>query len=121
MAQSIKVIYPGLPDHPDHATAHELFREDCFGGMVAFELREADEAKIFRFMEALKLIRCATSLGDVYSLLLYPAQSSHHALGREERLRQGIGDGLVRLSCGIESAEDIVADLAQALNVVRTA
>ncbi len=68
-------------------------------------------------MEALKLIRCATSLGDVYSLLLYPAQSSHHALGREERLRQGIGDGLVRLSCGIESADDIVADLAQALNV----
>lgn len=112
-----KVIYPGLPDHPDHATARELFRENCFGGMVAFELRDADEARVFRFMEALKLIRCATSLGDVYSLLLYPAQSSHHALGREERLRQGIGDGLVRLSCGIESADDMVADLAQALNV----
>ena len=116
-----KVIYPGLPDHPDHATARELFRENCFGGMVAFELRDADEARVFRFMEALKLIQCATSLGDVYSLLLYPAQSSHHGLGREERLRQGIGDGLVRLSCGIESADDIVADLAQALDVVRNA
>ncbi len=116
-----KVIYPGLPDHPDHATAKRLFREDCFGGMVTFELRDADEAKVFRFMEALKLIRCATSLGDVYSLLLYPAQSSHHALGREERLRQGIGDGLVRLSCGIESVGDIVADLAQALDMVRSA
>jgi cystathionine beta-lyase/cystathionine gamma-synthase len=68
-------------------------------------------------MEALKLIRCATSLGDVYSLLLYPAQSSHHALGAEERHRQGIGDGLVRLSCGIESADHIVADLQQALNM----
>ncbi len=51
----------------------------------------------------------------MYSLLLYPAQSSHHALGREERLRQGIGDGLVRLSVGIEDAEDIIADLEQAL------
>jgi cystathionine beta-lyase/cystathionine gamma-synthase len=114
-----KVIYPGLPDHPNHATAKQLFRDDCFGGMVAFELRDADEAKVFCFMEALKLIRCATSLGDVYSLLLYPAQSSHHALGAEERHRQGISDGLVRLSCGIESADDIVADLAQALNAVR--
>jgi cystathionine gamma-synthase/methionine-gamma-lyase len=112
-----KVIYPGQADHPNHATAKQLFRKDCFGGMVTFELRDADEATVFRFMEALKMIRCATSLGDVYSLLLYPAQSSHHALGREERLRQGIGDGLVRLSCGIESAEDIVADLQQALGV----
>lgn len=116
-----KVIYPGLPEHPDHLTAQQLFRAGCFGGMVSFELRAADEATVFRFMAALKLIRCATSLGDVYSLLLYPAQSSHHALGREERLRQGIGDGLVRLSCGIESAEDIVADLAQALNGLRNA
>ena len=62
-------------------------------------------------MEKLKLIQAATSLGDVYSLLLYPAQSSHHALGREERLRQGIGDGLVRLSVGIEDAADLIADL----------
>ncbi len=55
----------------------------------------------------------------MYSLLLYPAQSSHHALGREERLRQGIGDGLVRLSVGIEDAEDIIADLEQALHAVK--
>ena len=52
-----KVIYPGLPDHPDHATAKQLFRDDCFGGMVTFELRDANETKVFRFMEALKLIR----------------------------------------------------------------
>lgn len=110
-----RVIYPGLPDHPDHELAQQLFRADHFGGMVAFELRGAAEPEIFRFMEALKLIQAATSLGDVYSLLLYPAQSSHHALGREERLRQGIGDGLVRLSVGIEDAADIMADLEQAL------
>ena len=109
------VIYPGLPDHPHHATAKRLFREGCFGGVVSLELRDAAEPQVFRFMEALKLIRAGTSLGDVYSLLLYPAQSSHHALGPEERHRQGIGDGLVRLSCGIEDAADIIADLQQAL------
>jgi cystathionine beta-lyase/cystathionine gamma-synthase len=110
-----RVIYPGLPDHPDHDLARRLFRADHFSGMVTFELRAAAELEVFRFMEKLKLIQAATSLGDVYSLLLYPAQSSHHALGREERLRQGIGDGLVRLSVGIEAAEDIIADLEQAL------
>ena len=110
-----RVIYPGLPDHPDHALAQQLFRANHFGGIVSFELRQAAEPEVFRFMERLKLIQAATSLGDVYSLLLYPAQSSHHALGREERLRQGIGDGLVRLSVGIEDAEDIIADLDQAL------
>ena len=110
-----RVIYPGLPDHPNHDLAKQLFRADHFGGIVSFELRDADEPRVFRFMERLKLIQTGTSLGDVYSLLLYPAQSSHHALGREERLRQGIGDGLVRLSVGIEDADDIMADLAQAL------
>ena len=110
-----RVIYPGLPDHPDHALAQQLFRAKHFGGIVSFELRQAAEPEVFHFMERLKLIQTGTSLGDVYSLLLYPAQSSHHALGREERLRQGIGDGLVRLSVGIEDAEDIIADLDQAL------
>jgi len=114
-----RVIYPGLPDHLNHELAKQLFRADHFGGMVAFELRDADEPQVFRFMEALKLIQAATSLGDVYSLLLYPAQSSHHALGREERLRQGISDGLVRLSVGIEDAADIIADLEQALHAVK--
>ena len=113
------VIYPGLPDHPDHDLAQHMFRADHFGGIVSFELRGAAEPQVFRFMEALKLIQTGTSLGDVYSLLLYPAQSSHHALGREERLRQGIGDGLVRLSVGIEDAADIIADLEQALRALK--
>ena len=113
-----RAIYPGLPDHPDHLIAQQLFRPGGFGGMVAFELRAAGEAETFRFMEALKLIRTGTSLGDVYSLLLYPVQSSHHAMGREERQRRGIGEGLVRLSVGIEDADDIIADLQQALNVI---
>jgi cystathionine gamma-synthase/methionine-gamma-lyase len=114
-----RVIYPGLPDHPDHELARQLFRANHFGGIVSFELRDAAEPQVFRFMEALKLIQTGTSLGDVYSLLLYPAQSSHHGLGREERLRQGIGDGLVRLSVGIEDAVDIIDDLAQALRMIK--
>jgi len=116
-----QVIYPGLPAHPNHPLACRLFRENHFGGMLAFSIRGAGEPEVFRFMEALQLIQAATSLGDVYSLLLYPAQSSHHSLGREERLRQGIGDGLVRLSVGVEAAEDIIADLQQALITVRPA
>jgi len=110
-----RVIYPGLPDHSDHDLARRLFRAGHFGGVVSFELLNAAEPQVFRFMEKLKLIQTGTSLGDVYSLLLYPAQSSHHALGRAERLRQGIGDGLVRLSVGIEDAADVIADLDQAL------
>ncbi|MEO0249486.1 MAG: PLP-dependent transferase, partial [candidate division WOR-3 bacterium] len=70
---------------------------------------------VFRFMESLKLVLPATTLGDVYSLVLYPAHSSHRALSAEERAAIGIGDGLVRLSVGIEDVGDIIADLEQAL------
>jgi cystathionine gamma-synthase/methionine-gamma-lyase len=111
------VWYPGLQDHPQHELAKRLFRTDCFGGMVAFELRDAGQAEVYRFMEALKLIQTGTSLGDVYSLILYPAMASHRSLSREEHYRIGITDGVVRLSVGIESASDIIADLDQALHV----
>ena len=70
-------------------------------------------------MEALRLILPATTLGDVYSLMLYPAMSSHRAVPPQERARIGIGEGLVRLSVGIEEAGDIIADLAQALDAIR--
>ena len=110
-----RVNYPGLPSHPQHDVAARLFREGCYGGMVSFEIAGADQAQVFRFMEALKLVLPATTLGDVYSLTLYPAHSSHRALSPEERAAIGIGEGLVRLSVGIEDVEDIVADLDQAL------
>jgi cystathionine beta-lyase/cystathionine gamma-synthase len=67
-------------------------------------------------MEALKLIQTGTSLGDVYSLMLYPAIASHRAMPREDRYRVGITDGVVRLSVGIEDADDIIADLDHALS-----
>jgi len=83
--------------------------------MISFELRGADKPKVFRFMDALRLVQPATTLGDVFSLVLYPAHSSHRALPPETRRALGIGDGLVRMSVGIEHADDIIADLEQAM------
>ena len=110
-----QVNYPGLTDHPQHKVATRLFRPGCYGGMVSFEIARADQAQVFAFMEALQLCLPATSLGDVYSLVMYPAHSSHRALTPEERAQIGIGEGLVRFSVGIEDVEDIIADLEQAL------
>jgi cystathionine beta-lyase/cystathionine gamma-synthase len=110
-----RVNYPGLPGHPQHAVAVRLFEGRGFGGMMSFELRDAGQADVFRFMEALELVLPATTLGDVYSLTLYPAHSSHRQVAPQVRAALGISDGLVRLSVGIEDAEDIIADLAQAL------
>ncbi|HOG47434.1 MAG TPA: PLP-dependent aspartate aminotransferase family protein [Anaerolineae bacterium] len=115
------VNYPGLATHPQHDVARRLFRPGLYGGMVSFELAGAGREQVFRFMEALQLCLPATTLGDVYSLVLYPAMSSHRALPAEERARIGIGDGLVRLSVGIEEAADIVADLERALDAARDA
>ncbi len=114
-----RVNYPGLPDHPQHDLAARLFGGRGYGGMVSFDLRGAAQPDVFRFMEALELILPATTLGDVYSLTLYPAHSSHRYVTPEVRASLGIGDGLVRLSVGIEDAADIIADLAQALDRVR--
>jgi len=110
-----RVNYPGLPQHPQHELAGRLFEGRGFGGMLSFDLRGAGRTEVFRFMEALRLVLPATTLGDVYSLTLYPAHSSHRMLSPQARAAVGIGDGLVRLSVGIEAAEDIIADLAQAL------
>ena len=109
------VNYPGLSDHPQHALAKSLFEDKGFGGMLSFEIDGADKAQVYRFMESLTICLPATTLGDVYSLVLHPATSSHRSLTAEERARVGIPDGLVRLSVGIESAEDILSDLESAL------
>lgn len=113
-----RVWYPGLPDHPQHDLARRLFRQGSFGGVVALELRDAGQVEVYRFMESLKLVQTGPSLGDVTSLILYPAAASHRAMPREERYRLGITDGVVRLSVGIEDVADIVADLEQALAVL---
>jgi cystathionine gamma-synthase/methionine-gamma-lyase len=113
-----RVNYPGLSGHPQHDLAARLFEGRGFGGMMSFDLRDAGQSDVFRFMEALELVLPATTLGDVYSLTLYPAHSSHRQVAPEVRAALGIGDGLVRLSAGIEDAADIIADLEQALECV---
>lgn len=110
-----KVNYPGLENHPQHALAERLFKDRGYGGVLSFEINGADKAKVYRFMESLTICLPATTLGDIYSLVLHPATSSHRSLTAEERARVGIPDGLVRLSVGIESADDILADLESAL------
>jgi cystathionine gamma-synthase/methionine-gamma-lyase len=110
-----KVNYPGLAEHPQHALATRLLRSGCYGGMISFELADDGQDGVLRFMEALRLCLPVTTLGDVYTELLYPAMSSHRALTPAQRAAFGIGEGLVRMSVGIEDAEDIIADLDQAL------
>ena len=109
-----RVIYPGLDDHPQHALAASQFG-GLFGGIVTFELSDATRESAFHFMDSLQLILPATSLGDIYTLITYPPISSHRDLSAEARHAQGISDGMLRLSVGIEDADDIIADLAQAL------
>ncbi len=110
-----RVNYPGLISHPQHELAQKLFPQDLYGGMISFEIKDAQQVDIFLFMEKLKLILPATTLGDVYSLILYPPMSSHRALSAEERKKVGISDRLVRLSVGIEDVQDIIEDLDEAL------
>jgi cystathionine beta-lyase/cystathionine gamma-synthase len=110
-----QVYFPGDPRHPDVVAIRRLFPPGLYGGMVSFELKGAGQEEVFRFMDALKMIVRATSLGDVHSMMLYPVMSSHRELSPKHRERMGIRDSLVRLSVGIEAAEDIIGDLEQAL------
>jgi cystathionine gamma-synthase/methionine-gamma-lyase len=114
-----RVNYPGLPSHTSHATASKLFGDRGFGGMLSFEIRDGGREQAFAFLEALRMVVPATSLGDVYSLALYPAMSSHRALTPDERAAVGISEGLIRVSIGIEDPADIIADLDQALERAR--
>ena len=86
-----------------------------YGAIVTFEIKGGQKEDVFRFMDRLKLVVCGTSLGDVHTTVLYPAIASHRDLAPKQRERLGIFDGTVRFCLGIESAEDIIADLDQAL------
>ncbi len=107
-----RVNYPGLDGHPHHARAAELF--DGFGGMMSFELEggvDAAEA----FMKRVQIPTIGPSLGGVETLATRPATTSHRGLSPEERARLGITDGLIRVSVGIEDADDLIADFGQAM------
>ena len=109
------VYYPGLPDHPGHEVAKVQMKG--FGGMLSFELQEGLDAS--RFQKSLKLIKPSMSLAGVESTVLSPSQTSHALLGAEERQKQGIKDGLIRFSVGIEETQDLIADIEQALEKVK--
>ena len=107
-----KVHYPGLTSHPDHKIAKALF--DGFGGMLALELKGGGPAAV-KFVKKLQIFAYAASLGGVDSLVIEPRYSSHEHMSSEEREKIGIPDGFLRMSVGIENAEDLIADIEQAL------
>jgi cystathionine gamma-synthase len=108
-----QVYYPGLPSHPDHALAGRLL--GGYGGMLGVELRGGGEAAT-RVVRRLRLARVASSLGGVDTLVSEPRHTSHMAMTAQQREQAGIRDGFLRFSLGIEDAEDIIADLRQALD-----
>jgi len=107
------VNYPGLPSHPQHALAKRQMTGG-FGGMVCFDLKGGIEAGT-RLMNAVRVCSLAVSLGDARTLITHPASTTHSVVSREARLAQGVTDGLVRLSVGLENVEDLIADLEQGL------
>ena len=110
--QVARVNYPGLETHRQHARARELF--DGFGGLMSFELA-GGVAAAERFVAGVTIPTCAPSLGGVDTLIVLPARTSHAGMSAEDRARIGISDGLIRLSVGLESTEDLIEDLDRAL------
>ncbi len=108
-----RVYWPGLPSHPNHAVAKAQMRG--FGGMISFTLKGDRMDDAMRVLSSTKLFSLAESLGGVESLCGHPASMTHASIPREERLKNGLADTLIRLSVGVEDAEDLVADLEQAL------
>jgi O-succinylhomoserine sulfhydrylase len=110
-----RLIYPGRPDHPQA----DIIRKQMKGGsnLVAFEIA-GGKAGAFKFQDALKLVKISNNLGDAKSLITHPATTTHQRLTPEARAELGITDGMVRLSCGLEHADDLVEDLLDALKAV---
>jgi len=110
-----KIYYPGLSDHPNHDIAEKQM--SGFGAMLSFELKEGLSAE--KFVEELNVIILAESLGGVESLIEIPSSMTHGAIPKEDRLKSGIKDELIRLSVGIEDSEDLIGDLEQALDQIK--
>jgi cystathionine gamma-lyase len=106
-----RIIYPGLPNHPQHELACKQMRG--FGGMISVEMGSRDAAK--RVLERVRVFSLAESLGGVESLISHPASMTHASVPEDRRGQLGITDGLIRLSCGVEDSADLIADLDQAL------
>lgn len=113
--KAVRVLYPGLKSHPQHELARKQF--SAFGGMVAFEVKGGFRA-VRKLCDAFQIITPTVSLGEVDTIVSHPATSSHRGMSKKQRESVGIRDGLVRLSVGIEDAEDLIGDLKQALGKV---
>lgn len=111
-----KVYWPGFEDHPNHVIAKAQMKD--FGGMISFELKDDSMDAARKVLSSTKLFALAESLGGVESLINHPASMTHASIPREERIKNGLSDTLIRLSVGIEDVEDLIADLEQALSVV---
>ncbi len=111
-----EVIYPGLPTHPDHPTARKLFG-DRFGGVVSFKVKGGREEAV-RFLKSLRVVVPSPSLGGTESIASYPILSASLQMPEEDRKLLGIDDSLIRLSLGVEDAEDLVEDLDRALRAL---
>lgn len=109
-----KVYWPGFPDHPNHDIARRQMRD--FGGMLSFVLKDDSEDKARKLMESVEIFSLAESLGGVESLINHPASMTHASIPREQRVRNGLSDSLIRLSVGVEDVEDLINDLTQALS-----
>ena len=107
-----RVIYPGLPDHPQAELARRQM--ETGGTILSLDLR-GGKAAAFRFLDALRIVLISNNLGDAKSLVTHPATTTHQRLSADQRQALGIGDGLVRLSVGLEDPADLEADLLAAL------
>lgn len=108
-----KVYWPGFEDHPNYAVAKKQMRD--FGGMLSFELKNDSVEEANRVLSSTKLFSLAESLGGVESLINHPATMTHASIPRAERIKNGLTDSLIRLSVGIEDADDLIEDLKKAI------
>jgi cystathionine beta-lyase/cystathionine gamma-synthase len=108
-----KVYWPGFADHPNHEVAKKQMRD--FGGMLSFTLKNDSIENAIMLMESVEVFSLAESLGGVESLINHPASMTHASIPREERIKNGLSDSLIRLSVGVEDVEDLIADLERAL------
>lgn len=112
-----RVCYPGLESHPQHEIAKRLYREGEFGGMLSFELNCSRE-RAAKFCDNLKLCTLAVSLGDAFTLIEHPASMTHFTYTIEELAELGISETMLRLSVGLEDADDLIADLKEGLDQI---
>ncbi|MGI8892077.1 MAG: cystathionine gamma-synthase [Bacteroidia bacterium] len=111
-----KLYWPGFTDHPNHAIAKKQMRD--FGGMISFSLKGNDQQEAFDFASSMKVFSLAESLGGVESLISHPASMTHASIPAADRIKAGVLDSLLRLSVGIEAADDLIDDLKQGLEKI---